>query len=108
MRAGELVADLRNRHGLSQRELAIRARTSQAWMSRVERGAVSPSVESLERLLAVMGERLDLRATRMTHDDDDAAHRAATGAMEMSERLERGLAAASFAAELHGRARDRA
>jgi transcriptional regulator with XRE-family HTH domain len=62
MSAGELVADLRRRHGLSQRELAIRARTSQAWISRVERDVVSPSVESLERLLAVMGERLELAA----------------------------------------------
>jgi transcriptional regulator with XRE-family HTH domain len=108
MSAGELVADLRRRHGLSQRELAIRARTSQAWISRVERGEVSPSIESLERLLGVMGERLELTATRLSHDDDAAGHRAATTAMDMSERLERALAAASFAAELHGRARDRA
>jgi hypothetical protein len=42
----------------------------------------------------------------MGHDDGDAAHRAATAAMDMAERLERGLGAPSFAAELHGRARD--
>jgi transcriptional regulator with XRE-family HTH domain len=106
MNAGELVAGLRNRHGLSQRALAVRARTSQAWISRVERGEVSPSVESLERLLCVMGEKLVLDAVRMPHDDDDRAHRARTTAMDMTERLERGLGAASFAAELHGRARD--
>jgi transcriptional regulator with XRE-family HTH domain len=106
MSASELVAALRHRHGLSQRALAVRARTSQAWISRVERGEVSPSVESLERLLRVMGEELVLDVARMQHDDHDARHRAATAAMDMAERLERGLSAASFAAELHGRARD--
>jgi transcriptional regulator with XRE-family HTH domain len=106
MSPGELVASLRHRHGLSQRALAVRARTSQAWISRVERGEVSPSVESLERLLGVMGEELMIDAVRMRHDDDDRAHRASTAAMDVAERLERGLGAASFAAELHGRARD--
>jgi transcriptional regulator with XRE-family HTH domain len=101
-----MVARLRQRHGLSQRELAVRARTSQAWISRVERGEVSPSVDSLERLLQVMGEQLLLDSARLSHDDHDEHHRAATAAMDMSERLERALAAASFAAELHGRARD--
>jgi transcriptional regulator with XRE-family HTH domain len=106
MTPGELVASVRNRHGLSQRALAVRARTSQAWISRVERGQVSPSVESLERLLGVMGEELVLGVVRMPHDDDARAHRAATAAMDMAERLERGIGAAAFAAELHGRARD--
>jgi transcriptional regulator with XRE-family HTH domain len=106
MTAGELVARLRTAHGLSQRALAVRARTSQAWISRVERGDVSPSVESLQRLLRVMGEELVLDTSRMCHDDTDPRHRAATAAMDVAERLERGLGAASFAAELHGRARD--
>jgi transcriptional regulator with XRE-family HTH domain len=106
MDAGSMVAQLRRRQGLSQRELAVRASTSQAWISRVERGAVSPSVDSLERLLHVMGEQLALDSVRLPHDDTDENHRATTAAMEMSERLERAVAAASFAAELHGRARD--
>jgi transcriptional regulator with XRE-family HTH domain len=106
MDAGRMVAELRERHGLSQRALAVRASTSQAWISRVERGEVSPSVDSLERLLHVMGEQLTLDSTRLPHDDADQRHRATTAAMEMSERLERALSAAAFAAELHGRARD--
>ena len=101
-----MVARLRQKYGLSQRALAVRAGASQAWVSRVERGEVSPSVDSLERLLHVMGEQLTLDSVRLPHDDDDRRHRATTAAMDMSERLERALAAASFAAELHGRARD--
>ena len=106
MDAGTLVAELRERHGLSQRALAVRASTSQAWISRVERGEVSPSIASLERVLGAMGERLVLASERLAHDDSDEHHRATTAAMDMSERLERALAAASFAADLHGRARD--
>ncbi|MDX6698789.1 MAG: hypothetical protein QOE65_2186 [Solirubrobacteraceae bacterium] len=32
-------------------------------MSRIERGAISPSVATLERLMQAMGERLDLGVT---------------------------------------------
>jgi transcriptional regulator with XRE-family HTH domain len=106
MDVGALVAELRERHGLSQRALAVRASTSQAWISRVERGEISPSIASLERVLGAMGERLVLTSERLTHDDRDEHHRSSTAAMGMSERLERALAAASFAAELHGRAQD--
>jgi transcriptional regulator with XRE-family HTH domain len=65
MTAGDLIRDARGRHGLSQRRLALRAGTSQAWISRVERGEVSPSIESLDRLLLVMGESLSLRTERV-------------------------------------------
>jgi transcriptional regulator with XRE-family HTH domain len=106
MEAGRLVARLRERHGLSQRALAIRARTSQAWISRVERGEVSPSIDSLARLLRVMGEELVLDSQRMPHDDHDEGHRAKVARLSVAERLERGLGTASFVAELHGRARD--
>ena len=57
---GHLLRDARSRHGLDQRALARRAGTSQVQISRIERGETSPSVETLARLLAVMGERLVL------------------------------------------------
>jgi len=58
--AGELLRDARRRHGLTQRQLAIRARTSQAAISRIERDVVSPSVDTLGELLWMMNERLEL------------------------------------------------
>jgi len=61
--AGDLVREARQRHGLTQASLARRASTSQRQVSRIERGDISPSVETLGRLLAAMGERLELRAT---------------------------------------------
>lgn len=105
MTPGQLIRDARLRHGLSQRRLALRAGTSQAWVSRVECDQVRPSLESLERLLLVLGERLALQTERLPHDDDDPERRARQRAMPMSERLERGLGASAFAAELRGRAR---
>lgn len=60
--AGGIVRDARQRHRVSQRSLARRCRTSQTYISRVENGQVSPSVETLTRLLQAMGEELEIRA----------------------------------------------
>jgi transcriptional regulator with XRE-family HTH domain len=60
--AGELVRAVRRRHGLTQAQVAARARTSQAAISRIERGIVSPSVATLTQLLDLMGEELTLDA----------------------------------------------
>jgi transcriptional regulator with XRE-family HTH domain len=70
MTPGELLREVRRRHGLTQAQLAARARTSQAAISRIERDAVSPSVAMLERLLDLMGEELELDATRIDYGHD--------------------------------------
>ena len=62
MDVGELLREARRRHGLTQKQLAIRARTSQAAISRIERGLVSPTLETLRKLLAMMNEELVLDA----------------------------------------------
>jgi transcriptional regulator with XRE-family HTH domain len=59
---GLLLREVRQRHRLDQRALARRAGTSQTQISRIERGEISPSVATLARLLAAMGERLELVA----------------------------------------------
>jgi transcriptional regulator with XRE-family HTH domain len=61
--AGELLREARRRHGLTQRQLAARARTSQAAISRIERDVVSPSVATLAELLWLMNEELVLAGT---------------------------------------------
>lgn len=60
--AGALLRARREAHGLTQARLALRAGTTQAAVSRVERGELSPSVATLERLLWAMGEELALSA----------------------------------------------
>jgi transcriptional regulator with XRE-family HTH domain len=70
MTAGELLKETRRRHGLSQAQLAARARTSQAAISRIERGLVSPSVATLATLLDLMGEELRLSAEPIDYGHD--------------------------------------
>jgi enoyl-CoA hydratase/carnithine racemase/DNA-binding transcriptional regulator YiaG len=57
MDGGRVIRESRERHGVSQRSLAVRAGTSQGYVSQVERGEVSPSVEAVGRLLACLGEQ---------------------------------------------------
>lgn len=52
---GRLLAQARSRAGLSQRELAQRAGTSQSVVARIERGQTDPGAATLERLLAETG-----------------------------------------------------
>lgn len=70
MQIGEMVRQARRRHGLSQTGLALRAGTDQAAVSRIERGEVSPAVETAERLLAAMGMRLAPQPVPLERDCD--------------------------------------
>jgi transcriptional regulator with XRE-family HTH domain len=104
MDAGSLLRQRRRAHGLSQRELALRAGTRQATISRIENGHEVPTVQRLDQLLTVLGERLELRAVPLDAErpaDDVHADRART----MAARLEDGFALASFASQLAGTAR---
>ena len=75
MSAGQLLREARARHGLTQRQLAIRARTSQAAISRIERGLVSPTIETLEKLLAMVNEELVLEARAIDWGHDVTLNR---------------------------------
>lgn len=70
MTAGELLRSARLRHGLTQRQLAIRARTSQPAISRIERDLVSPSIATLGELLRLMNEELVLEAREVDWGHD--------------------------------------
>jgi transcriptional regulator with XRE-family HTH domain len=70
MSPGELLRQARRRHGLSQAQLAARARTSQAAISRIERDLVSPSVATLASLLDLMNEELVLQAREVDWGHD--------------------------------------
>ncbi len=56
-----IVRDARLRAGLTQRELARRARTAQSVVARIELGEASPTWHTLTRLLAAAGFDLDAR-----------------------------------------------
>lgn len=70
MTAGQLLREARRRHGVTQKQLAARARTSQAAISRIEREAVSPAVGTLSTLLDLLGEELELDARPIDYGHD--------------------------------------
>jgi len=51
---GERLQAVRKQQGLSQRELARRAEVTNSTLSMIEQGKVSPSVSSLEKILAAI------------------------------------------------------
>lgn len=66
VRCGTLVRETRRRHGLDQAELAKRLGTSQPAISRIERDQVSPTIETLNRILEAMGETLRVSALKLS------------------------------------------
>ncbi len=104
MDAGALLRQRRRAHGLSQSELAIRAGTRQATISRIENGREVPTVQRLDQLLTALGERLELRAVPLD-TGRPAGDLDADRAKSMSARLEDGFALASFTSKLAGSAR---
>ncbi len=53
--ASEILSAARRQAGLTQRELARRAGTAQSVVARIESGKSSPTIETMERLLAAAG-----------------------------------------------------
>ncbi|CAN5655197.1 MAG: helix-turn-helix domain-containing protein [Actinomycetota bacterium] len=101
MTAGELLRETRRRHGLTQRQLAIRARTSQAAISRIERGVVSPTVETLAELLWMMNEELVLGAEPVDWGHDMTLNQANL-AIDPEARIRRGVVYSRRMAQIRG------
>lgn len=83
----------RQRHGVSQKQLAMRAGTTQSAISRIERNRISPSVATLCELLYLLGEDLTLGTEKRDFGIDRTliAERLKSSP---SERVEYGLAMA--------------
>lgn len=64
------VRGMRLAAGLSQRALAERAGTSQPAIARYERGAATPSWETLQRIAAACGRRLEIGVTPLPDPHD--------------------------------------
>lgn len=66
----QFVHYARQAAGLSQRALAQRAETSQPAIARYERGATTPSWETVQRLAAACGQRVTLNARALPDPHD--------------------------------------
>lgn len=94
MTSAELLREARKRHGVSQKDLARRAGTRQSAISRIERGRVSPTIETLSELLSLLGEDLVLGAKPTDSGIDRSLIRERL-ALTPSERLDYGIAMAN-------------
>jgi transcriptional regulator with XRE-family HTH domain len=86
MSPAALIRSTRERVGLSQRQLALRAGTTQAAVSRIERGVVSPTFATIRELMLVMGEQPVLGAARLP-GAWDPVHMTSTLSRTPEERL---------------------
>jgi len=93
--SGQLLREARERHGVSQKQLAMRASTTQSAISRIERDRVSPSVGTLRELLYLLGEDLVLRVEQRDAGIDRTLNEANL-ALVPALRVRRGLAFADF------------
>lgn len=99
------MSEARARAGISQRELAIRAGTSQAAVSRIETGLEEPSFARFTQLMAAMGWRPNVELQPI------AAHRAEPrrlieqSRMSPQERFEGGINWLRFGRSLLGAAK---
>ncbi|HEY2142189.1 MAG TPA: helix-turn-helix domain-containing protein [Solirubrobacteraceae bacterium] len=99
MGAAELVSSTRKRLGLSQRRLALRAGTTQAAVSRIERGVVSPTFSTLRELMIAMGEEPVLSSRRLA-TNWDPVHMRSTLERPVEERLALALSWNRMASQL--------
>lgn len=95
----------RRRLGLSQRSLARRAGTTQAAVSRIERGLTSPTWDTVQALLLAMGYEPELRARRL-RGRWDPVHLAAVRERSPAERLELAISANRMAGRLRDAGRE--
>lgn len=86
MFGGDLVHEARKRAGLSQRELAERAGTTQSAIARLENGRMSPTLELVRRLIRCCGFQLDVSI--VPYDDSDIVQAQRLASMTPTERLE--------------------
>jgi transcriptional regulator with XRE-family HTH domain len=83
--AGRIIRALRG-SSISQAALALRAQTSQSYVSRLEAGGVNPTIEQLEHLLNCLGYRLKIEAEPLSRRGDPIAY-AQQLAMTAEERI---------------------
>ena len=99
MSLGSVIRGHRERLGLSQRSLALRAGTTQAAVSRIERGLTAPNWETVTALMLAMGYEPELQARRL-RGRWDPLHLAASRRRSPAERLELAISANRLAGRL--------
>lgn len=94
---GQLVREARERSGLSQRSVARRAGTTQAAISRIERGLEQPTVERLAQILAGLGWKPVISLEPIAEHDADLERLFLDAKSDLETRLLNGFELSRFA-----------
>jgi transcriptional regulator with XRE-family HTH domain len=106
--AAKLLRTTRLECGLSQAALARRAATTQSYVSRVERGEVSPSPRTLERMFHAMGRRPALTVEPLPAGNASVRElRAAFRELTPAERVEQAMELSAYLTDVAASARKR-
>ena len=103
MQSGSLIREARQRSGLSQRQLARTAGTSQSIIARYESGLVHPSLAQLQRLLEAAGFELKVELRELESGQDTEQLRNNLR-LTPAERLTQAVSAARWISRNRGRA----
>lgn len=101
--AAHILRRAREGAGVSQAELAARAGTTQSSISRIEQGRTSPSLATLERLISLLGYRLEADVVP-SEDGVDRTLLRENLKLDPEERVRRGLELAEFVRRNRGAA----
>lgn len=96
---GAILRERRRASGVTQAQLAIRAGTTQAAISRLERDELSPTFETFSRVLAALGDAYTIDVHRR-ETGPDRAHLADLLDRSPSERLELAISWNRLAGEI--------
>jgi transcriptional regulator with XRE-family HTH domain len=102
---GELIRERRTQGGVTQLSLARRAGTTQAAVSRIERGLTTPTWETVESLLISLGYEPEL-GTRRLSGRWDPLHLQAMRERTPAERLQLAISSNRLAGRLRQAGRD--
>ena len=105
MDPASLVRGCRRAAGVTQQQLAVRAGTTKTAISRLEAGHVSPTFETVQRLLLCLGYRAEAHPVAVI-PSTDAAQLMAVADLTPAQRLDHALASQSSLARLLGAAGD--
>lgn len=94
----DLIREARRRAGLTQRELAELAGTTQSAIARLESGRSSPSFDTVRRMMRLCG--FNLLVALDPYDDSDLAQALALLRKTPDERIDELDAGLKFAVEL--------
>src|SRR5215210_3321626 len=97
--ASKLLQAARDRAGMTQRQLAKKARTAQSVVARIELGETSPSWDTLMRLLRASGHTVRISIERASADPSRLDDVARILRLTPEERLNEVAAVSRFVAE---------